>query len=86
MTKAEMETLISFDRETDEMTIYTADPFLMARLGKMDAYALRQEFKQDGKTVAAEYTGHKKLLTLRSKMPRELSPEEKRKLAERFSM
>lgn len=86
MTKAEMETLVSFDRETDEMTIYTADPFLMARLGKMDAYALRQEFKQDGKRVAAEYTAHKKLLTLRSKMPRELSPEEKRKLAERFSM
>ena len=52
----------------------------------LDAYTLRQEFRQDGKTVAAEYTGHKKLLTLRSKMPRELSPEEKRKLAERFSM
>ena len=37
LTLAEMETVISYDRSSGTASIYTADPVVMARLGKMSA-------------------------------------------------
>ena len=67
MTLAEQETIISFDRGSDDMTIYTANPYTMARLSKLPAYTKIKEDKAGGEVVAMTFTAHKKLLTLRTK-------------------
>lgn len=67
LTREEQETVITFDRAGDCMNIYTADPFLIARLRKQEAYKAVREHRQGGEVVAVDFRADKKLLTLRSK-------------------
>lgn len=64
----EQETVISYNRNSDKMNVYTADSFLMARLNKLkDIYKLVRVHKQDGEIVAADYEAEKRFCTLRRK-------------------
>ena len=85
LTLAEQETVITYDRESDKMNIYTADPVLLRRLMKLDAYTLIREHKQGGVTIAADFEADKKLLTLREKMPASnMTAEQRAAAAERM--
>ena len=81
MTKEEQETVITWDRATSIMRIYTADPALMRRLDGLQSYTKTREHRQGGKVVAAEYEAEKRLLTLRSKAPASTMSEEQRAAA-----
>lgn len=63
----EQETVITFNRESDDMTVYTANPYTMARLSKLPAYTRVEEDKAGGEVVAMTFKADKKLLTLRTK-------------------
>lgn len=85
MTREEQETVITFDRASDEMNVYTADPNLMARLDKLDAYKKWREHRFEGKVIAADYRADKKLLTLRTKkLTRNMTDEQKKAASERM--
>lgn len=86
MLRLEQETIINFNREEDYMTVYTADPFLLAKLEKSGEYEKVQEDKQGGQVVAATFKASKKMLTIRMKRParREMTDEEKKAAAERL--
>lgn len=77
LTLAEQETVISFDRSSDTMTVYTADPYLLAKLAKRDTYKKIKECKQGKKVVAMTFEADKRLLTLRAARPKRKSPTEK---------
>ena len=66
LTFAEQETVITWDRTSDMMEIYTAEPALMRRLSSLPAYEQVEQFTQDGEVVALKFRAEKKLLTLRS--------------------
>lgn len=83
MTKEEQETVITWDRAGDTMNIYTADPFLIARLTKLEAYKVAREHRQGGKVVAVDFQADKSLCFLRSKpLKRSLTDEQRERLAE----
>lgn len=65
LTLEEQETVITYDRAGDTMNIYTADPYMIARLRKQAAYEVVREHRQGGQVVAMEFEADKKLLTLR---------------------
>lgn len=67
MTKAEQETVIRYDRAGQNMTIYTADPYLLAKLKGLPSYRIEREDRQDGQVIAATFKADKRLLTLRKK-------------------
>ena len=81
MIKDEQETVITWDKSTSLLHIYTADPSLMRRLNGLKSYTKTKEHKQGGKVIAAEYEAEKKLLTLRSKAPGSSMSKEQRKAA-----
>ncbi len=81
MTCEEQETVITFDRSTNMMRVYTADPALMRRLRGLKSYKLIREHRQNGKVIAADFEAEKKLLTLRSKAPTSNMSEEQRAAA-----
>lgn len=84
LSLAEQETVITYDRESDKMNIYTADPVLLRRLMKLEAYKLMREHKRGGVTIAADFEADKKLLTLRTmRTKRELTEEQRAALSER---
>ncbi len=84
LSLAEQETVITFDRAGDCMNVYTADPYLLARLSKQEAYTLVREHRQDGEVIAADFTADKKLLTLRTKRVKlELTEEQRAERRER---
>ena len=88
ITREEQETIITYDRAGQSMNVYTADPFLMARLDKLpDVYKKVRVQKQGGVVVSAEYEADKALVTLRTKKPaiRKMSDGEKREVAERLA-
>ena len=85
MMDAEKETVISFDRESDTMRIYTADSVMMNRLSKLKAYKMTRERKNGGRVVSREYEADKHLLTLRSKrVISTMTDEQKQNAAERL--
>jgi len=84
LTLTEQETVIRWDRSSDEMTVYTADTFLIERLKSLDAYRLIREYTQGGQVVAADFAADKKLITIR-KGRRALTDEQREKLAEQLS-
>ena len=49
------------------MTVYTADPYLLARLKGLPSYRIEREDRQDGKVIAGTFKADKRLLTLRRK-------------------
>ena len=49
LTLAEQETVITYDRESDKMSVYTADPVLLRRLMKLEAYMLMRQYHQEKK-------------------------------------
>ena len=85
LTLEEMETSILFDRASDIMSIYSADPLVMRKLDATPGYKLIKEDRQDGQRIAATYEAPKKLLTLRSaRAKRTLSDEQRAALVERL--
>lgn len=68
LTMEEQETVITFDRSSNVMNIYTADRFLMERLDKLPSiYRKWREQKKEGVVVSADYKAEKRFLTLRKK-------------------
>lgn len=56
LTFQEQETVITWDRAGDTMNIYTADPYLMARLDKLEhIYKRAKTYRNGGEVVAADY-------------------------------
>ena len=82
----EQETVISYDRSTDKMTVYTANPFEIARLEKMAAYRKVKEDKNGGRVVSATFEADKHLLTLRSERVKGRKMTDKEKEAARERM
>ena len=88
LTQEEQETIITYDRAGQRMNVYTADPYLMARLDKLpDVYSRMRVQKQGGVIISADYEADKSLITLRNKKPvgRKMSEEEKQVAAERLA-
>ena len=75
----EQETVITWDRSSDEMILYTADTFLLERLRGLDAYKLVKEYRQYGQVFAAAFVADKKLITIR-KGRKVISEEQKAKM------
>lgn len=65
LSMLEQETVITYSRGDDYMTLCTANPYEIARLSKLPAYKKVKEDKADGEVVAVTFKAHKKLLTLR---------------------
>lgn len=66
LTLQEQETVITWDRAGDMMNIYTADPYLMARLDKLEhIYKRVKTYRNGGEIVAADYRAEKRFCTLR---------------------
>lgn len=85
LSLAEQETVITYDRESDKMNIYTADPVLLRRLMKLEAYKLMREHKQGGITIAADFEADKSLCFLRDKpYKKNLTEEQRAALSERM--
>jgi len=83
MQLEEQETVITFDKSSPTMNIYTADKTLMAKLNKLPAYEKWREYRSEGRVVAADFRADKKLITIRSK--RKVVSEKQREAAkERF--
>ena len=61
--KEEQETVIEFEREPDEMRIWTSDTKMITKLDKI--YPRYQVFKTNRRIWAVEYRVPKKLLTFR---------------------
>ena len=62
MTFEEQETVITWDRSSNMMNVYTADPALIRRLRGLQSYRLVREHKQGGKVVACDFEAEKRLL------------------------
>lgn len=85
MTFEEQETVITWDRSTAMMNVYTADPALIRRLKGLQSYRLVREHRQGGKVVACDFEAEKRLLTLRSKpLARTMTEEQKEAARERM--
>lgn len=66
LSMAEQETVVTWDRASDEMNVYTADACLMARLDKLpNIYRRVKVYQNDGQVVAADYRAEKRFCTLR---------------------
>lgn len=86
LTRMEQETVIRYNAEEDFMEIYTAYPPLMRKLAEQPAYEKIREDKFEGEVIAMTFKADKKLITLRSKRKsREMTDEERQKVAERFA-
>lgn len=83
MLLEEQETVITFDKSSDLMNIYTADKGMMAKLDKLPAYERHNVYRSEGKIVAADYRADKRLITLRSKR-KVMTEEQKNAAKERF--
>jgi hypothetical protein len=81
LTLAEMETVIRFDRESNIMIVWSADPVMMRRLDKNFTAASEQK-NQEGEIVGKTYEIDKSLLKIRPK--RKVSEEQKQSLRERM--
>ena len=81
LTLEEQETVITYDRAGDTMNIYTADPYLIARLRKQEAYEVVREHRQGGGVVAVDFRADKKLLTLRKERQKGRPMTEEQKTA-----
>lgn len=83
LSMLEQETVVSWNRAEDEMTVYTADTFLIAKLRERAGYELIREDRQDDQVVAAVFRASKKLVTLRGQRP-PMSAEDREKARERM--
>ena len=85
MTLEEQETIITWDKTSSKVNVYTADPALIKRLKGLQSYKLVKEYKQEGKVVAYDFEAEKKLITLRSKAPvSHMTDEQKKAASERL--
>lgn len=77
LTLPEQETVITWDRIGDTMNVYTADPYLMARLDKLpNIYKRVKSYTNGGETVAADYQAEKRFCTLRRSDTRKAGKED----------
>ena len=67
LSRQEQETVIAWNQAEDEMTVYTANPSLIAKLDTQDAYRERRAYRQNGEVVAKEYVADRRLVTIRGK-------------------
>ena len=86
LTLQEQETSILFDRASDKATIYSADPAVIRRLKRLPAYTLKREDKQGGRVIAATFEADKRIVTLRSALPKKRDWTEEEKTAARNRM
>ncbi len=86
MTLQEQETVITWDKSTAIMNIYTADAALIRRLRGLQSYKLIREHCHGGQVVACDFEAEKRCLTLRSKPPtgKKLTEEQREAAAERL--
>ena len=73
----EQETVVQFDRTSDNMSIYTSDRRYITKLDKI--YKRSREFKYNGKVEAVEYIVPVRLLTFRKATKKKPINEELRK-------
>ncbi len=81
MNKTEMETLITYNQAEPTAMIYTFDKALIGKLEKLRETDKRISLSREGDGWK-EYTLPKKAVKVR--MPRELSDEERAKMADRM--
>jgi len=81
VTKEEQETVITWDKSSCMMRVYTADPVLIRRLKGLQSYKLITEHRQGGEVIACDFEAEKKLLTLRSKPTARTMTEEQKEAA-----
>ena len=79
LTRYERETIINFNEEDDDVSIYTRSKTIMSRMDKLvkkypDTFKVNEEF-EDGR----EYICHKKYVSVRA--PRAMSERQKQRLA-----
>jgi len=79
LTKAEMETIIRFDRETNECIIFTADKTVMTKLDKLYRCT---SIDDCGGDISKTYVTDKKLISFRSDPKYKPVHIAKRKLSE----
>jgi hypothetical protein len=81
LTYEEQETIITYDRLSKSMHVYTADTNLIKRLDALEAYKRINVQTQDGVIVSADYEADKRLCTLRSKRVTRVFTEEQKEMA-----
>ena len=83
LTRAEMETIITFDRSAKTAEVYTADPVMIARLDKLVAISENWSVSRDSQSsVAKTYTVSDKTLIQFHKSKRKVT-EAQREVARR---
>lgn len=84
----EQETIVNFGRTDEDMTIYTTDSTTITKLDKAvkaGLYEVIELHTVKGVTVGKTYKAKKKLLSFRVKeVKRELTEEQRKKIAEQF--
>lgn len=63
----EQETIVTWNRAEDEMTVYTANPSVMRRLDGLEAYTKTGESTQDGEVVSMTFKADKALFQLKGR-------------------
>ena len=74
----EQETIINFDRSSPDVTVYTADKFIMAKLDKLEYECVRTD-TVNGNDVAKTYKCEKRNISFRG-AKKNISEEHKQKL------
>lgn len=81
MTKIERETIINFNDEEDEASIYSCQPRIWHRCEKLGLKAKNIRRDSQGNIISKEYYCPKKWIKINK--PKQLSDEAREKLAER---
>lgn len=83
LTRYEMETVINYNKEEEDATVYTRDPVVMRKLDKL-CEEFPEHYKRIEETeVDKTYSMKKTLVSYRK--PRVLTDEDREMLRERFS-
>jgi len=82
LTRYERETIINFNEEDDDVSVYTRSKTMMTKMDKLvkkfpDTFKINEEFEE-----GREYICHKKYVSIRP--PRALSDKHKTQLSQRF--
>ena len=80
---AEQETIVNFDRGSPDVTVYTADKFIMTKLDKLEYECVRTD-TVNGNVMAKTYKCEKRNISFRSKAKtkRKMSEEQIKKMQE----
>ena len=82
LSLSEQETQISYDRESDEVEVYTANPTDQRKCERL-GFTLVKEIKNSGKVIAWEYVTTKENFRWNKKRDMKMTDEKRDKLRER---